>query len=134
MVPRGYFNERIGNDLLTRLAGLAPPRLKHQNPPEMVLPGAFPGEMFGPFLANGRPLKESLFSNPPFTKQGVRPLPQRAAQPVIEWNAEAGLHARNQRTRHVLREQLAENPFSLMTAEFRGHGKPPRELDNARIE
>src|SRR6266478_6826059 len=134
MVPRGYFHERIGNGFLTRLAGFVPPRLKHQNPPEMVLPGAFPGKVLGPFLANRWCLKESVFPDPPFAKQGLRPLPQRAAQPAIEWNAKTGLHARDLRPGHILGEQLAEDPFPLMTAEFHGHRKPPRELDNARIE
>src|SRR5258708_27660903 len=102
MVPRGYFNERIGNGFLMRLAVLVPPGLKHQNAPEMVLPGAFPGEVLGPFLTNRWCLKESVFPDTSFAKQGVRPLPQGAAQPSIEWNAKASLRTRDQGPRHIL--------------------------------
>src|SRR5260370_16493838 len=47
------------------LAVLVPPGLKHQNRPEMVLPGAHSGEMLGPFLSNEGGLKEAPFPNPP---------------------------------------------------------------------
>src|SRR5260370_37801217 len=100
----------------------------------MMLPGAFPREMRGPFFTNGLNMKKAVFPDAPFGQQRFRPVSERAAQPAIERNAETGFRSVDQRVRYEAAKQFAENPFPPVLAELHGHGQPPRELNHTMVK
>src|SRR6185436_20211304 len=86
---RRAHDKPIAGDLSVAGAALAvQPRLEHQDGPEVMLP--FPAaEMLAPFRAHRLGAEIPVRAQPALVEQRLRPVAQRAAQPVIDGDAEA---------------------------------------------
>src|SRR5690348_12401944 len=90
--------------------------------------------MFGPFASNGFGVEESLSLQTRSAEQRLGPLPQRATQPFVNRNSEAGLRPIHQSGRNVLMQDFPQQPFTSAAANLHAQRQLPRELEYAVIQ
>ena len=110
------------------------PRLKHQHRPQLVLPVHPPGHVLPPQALDRGRIEEAFLAQPRRPQQRLGPIPQRAAQPVIDGRAETLLRPVDQRGRHVPVEQPAQQRLRLPFRQTHRRRHAPREFDDVMIE
>src|SRR5436853_677802 len=104
------------------------PSLKHQHVPQVILPVALAGQMFPPFLLDGRWIEEALSQKAGWIEQALRPLLQRTAQPGIDGYAEAHFRPLDQLPGYMTVKYFSKQPLGYPAAHLELKGQPPSEF------
>src|SRR5881394_1733215 len=113
---------------------LVEPGLKHQRMPQCYRPIALSGEVFPPSLPQLCGLEESLLPQTRFVQETFGPGTQWAAQPFGNRHGEASLGTFHESRRHILMQNLPQQPFALIPPLLDRRGKAPGEFNHSMIE
>ena len=123
---------RIGRGSSVRPLG--EPRLKHQNVPQRVVRIPIPRQVFVPRLPDGSWLKVTFLSKASLLQKLFGPPPQRATQPIVDWDTESLLRSLDQRFGDVLVKDLAQNPLTAAVPDFHGQRELPCKLHDSVVQ
>src|SRR5438477_4474152 len=88
------------------------PRLEHEDIPDVIAPASFSGQKLLPLFTNWSRMEKPFLTQPRFSEQIFRPIPQRTTQPGCHRDAKAHFRSVYQFARHILIKYVAQDPLS----------------------
>src|SRR6266704_1568406 len=115
------------------LPALFKPGLEDQNTPKVVLPIPRASQVLAPLISNRQSIEKPFGSQLFFVEQLFGPCAQRATQPGVDRYGKTHLGSLDQALRHILVEDLPQQPLSLAAANLERLRYLPREFNQAMI-